>query len=116
MSPSGKAAVFGIAIRGFESFHPNVLIEIFPDEGIGIQILENVRGRGVFVLQTIARHPNPYLIEAIEESAIEKMFVTNTIPFPKGLPRKIRSVSVAPLFAKAIEAIAGAKSIFSLFQ
>jgi phosphoribosylpyrophosphate synthetase len=44
------------------------------------------------------------------------MFVTNTIPFPKGLPRKIRCVSVAPLFAKAIEAIAGAKSISSLFQ
>ena len=60
-----------------------IRIETFPDEEIGIQILENVRGKDVFVLQTIARHPNPYLIEAIEESAIEKMFVTN--PFSKGL-------------------------------
>ena len=55
-------------------------------------------------------------VKAFEESAIEKMFVTNTIPLPKGLPKRIRSVSVAPLFAKAIEAIAGAKSISSLFQ
>ena len=55
-------------------------------------------------------------VKAFEESAIEKMFVTNTIPFPKGLPKKIRTVSVAPLFAKAIQAIAGAKSISSLFQ
>ncbi len=55
-------------------------------------------------------------VKAFEESAIEKMFVTNTIPIPKGLSHKIRIVSVAPLFAKAIEAIAGAKSISSLFQ
>ncbi|HEX4839661.1 MAG TPA: hypothetical protein VFU89_04380 [Rhabdochlamydiaceae bacterium] len=38
-------------------------------------------------MQTIARHPNPYLMEGlmmnakrVEESAIEKMFVTKTIP------------------------------------
>ena len=55
-------------------------------------------------------------VKAFEESAIEKMFVTNTIPPPKGLSKRIRFVSVAPLFAKAIEAIAGAKSISSLFQ
>ena len=46
--------------------------------------------------------------KAFEESAIETMFVTNTIPLPKKISRKIRSVSVAPLFAQAIEAIAKA--------
>ena len=35
-----------------------VLIETFPDGEIGVQILENVRGRDVFVLQSVARHPN----------------------------------------------------------
>jgi ribose-phosphate pyrophosphokinase len=37
-----------------------IQIETFPDEEIGVQILENVRGRDVFVLQTIARRPNFY--------------------------------------------------------
>jgi phosphoribosylpyrophosphate synthetase len=34
-----------------------------PDGEIGVQILENVHGRDVFVLQTIARQPNLYLME-----------------------------------------------------
>lgn len=42
-----------------------VLIETFPDGEIGVQILENVRGRDVFVLQTVARHPNLYLMELL---------------------------------------------------
>jgi ribose-phosphate pyrophosphokinase len=42
-----------------------VLIETFPDGEIGVQILENVRGKDVFVLQTIARHPNLYLMELL---------------------------------------------------
>ncbi len=42
-----------------------VLIETFPDGEIGVQILENVRGRDVFVLQSIARHPNHYLMELL---------------------------------------------------
>ena len=42
-----------------------VLIEKFPDEEIGVQILENVRGRDVFVVQTIAHKPNFYLMELL---------------------------------------------------
>jgi ribose-phosphate pyrophosphokinase len=42
-----------------------IQIETFPDEEIGVQILENVRGRDVFVLQTIARRPNFYLMELL---------------------------------------------------
>jgi ribose-phosphate pyrophosphokinase len=54
---------------------------------------------------------------AFEESAIEKMIVTNTVPLPKGFSNpKVESVSVAPLFAKAIDSMVGAKSISSLFQ
>ena len=41
------------------SFHP------FPDGEISIQILENVRGRDTFVLQSIAREPNNYLMELL---------------------------------------------------
>ena len=40
-------------------------IELFPDGEIGVQILENVRGRDVFVVQSIARKPNFYLMELL---------------------------------------------------
>ncbi len=42
-----------------------VVIETFPDGEIGVQILENVRGKDVFVIQSPARHPNHYLMELL---------------------------------------------------
>ncbi|NDD58671.1 MAG: ribose-phosphate pyrophosphokinase [Chlamydiae bacterium] len=42
-----------------------IQIETFPDGEIGVQINENVRGRDVFVLQTIAHRPNSYLLELL---------------------------------------------------
>ncbi len=40
-------------------------IETFPDGEIGVQVLESVRGRDVFIVQSIARHPNFYLMELL---------------------------------------------------
>ncbi len=40
-------------------------LERFPDGEISLQILDNVRGREVFVLQTIALDPNNYLMELL---------------------------------------------------
>lgn len=42
-----------------------ISIETFPDGEIGVQILENVRGKDVFVLQSPARHPNHFLMELL---------------------------------------------------
>ena len=42
-----------------------IAIERFPDGEIGIQILENVRGKDIFLLQSIARRPNHYLMELL---------------------------------------------------
>ncbi|OGN65108.1 MAG: ribose-phosphate pyrophosphokinase [Chlamydiae bacterium RIFCSPHIGHO2_12_FULL_49_9] len=42
-----------------------VLIETFPDGETGVQVLENVRGKDVFVLQAPARRPNDYLVELL---------------------------------------------------
>ena len=39
--------------------------ETFPDGEIGIQIRENVRGKDVFVLQSLARRPNHFLMELL---------------------------------------------------
>lgn len=41
------------------------LIETFPDGEIGVRILESVRGRDVVIVQSIARHPNFYLMELL---------------------------------------------------
>ncbi len=42
-----------------------VELERFPDGEIGVQILENVRGRDVFVVQSVALDPNNHLMELL---------------------------------------------------
>lgn len=42
-----------------------VNLERFPDKEISVQILESVRGKDVFVIQTIALEPNEYLMELL---------------------------------------------------
>jgi ribose-phosphate pyrophosphokinase len=55
--------------------------------------------------------------ERIENSVLEEVLVLNTIPLPKGKPiSKIRSLSVAPFFAEAIERIYGDISISTMFD
>ncbi len=58
---------------GKVDFHP------FPDEEIYVQILDNVRGRDVFVIQSIARRPNDYLIELLIMIDALKRASTNSI-------------------------------------
>lgn len=42
-----------------------IVIEDFPDGEIGVRINANVRGRDVFVMQSIAKQPNFYLMELL---------------------------------------------------
>ncbi|NGX60656.1 MAG: Ribose-phosphate pyrophosphokinase [Chlamydiae bacterium] len=42
-----------------------VLFEPFPDKEIYVQIQENVRGRDVFIIQSIVHNPNYYLMELL---------------------------------------------------
>lgn len=42
-----------------------VLFQPFPDNEIYVQIQDNVRGRDVFVIQSVARNPNYYLMELL---------------------------------------------------
>ena len=41
------------------------VIKTFPDGEIGISILESVRGKDVFVVQSMAPHQNSYLMELL---------------------------------------------------
>jgi len=57
-------------------------------------------------------------VRIIEESPIEVLFASNTIPYTDRLAgsTKIRTVSVAPLFAHAIRCIISTESISSLYE
>ena len=53
----------------------------------------------------------------LEESAVEKLFVSNTIPGTDELKHpKVQAVSVANLFGEAIRCVVSAQSMTSLFQ
>jgi phosphoribosylpyrophosphate synthetase len=52
-----------------------------------------------------------------QECAIEKMIVSNTVRATEEIDEKrFQTVSVAPLFAMAIESIVGSKSISSFYS
>ena len=57
-------------------------------------------------------------LERIEKSPIKELILLDTIPYPKDKPQcgKIRYLSVAPIFAEAIERIYEEVSISSLFD
>ncbi|MBR6259331.1 MAG: ribose-phosphate pyrophosphokinase [Oscillospiraceae bacterium] len=56
-------------------------------------------------------------LERIEKSALKELLFLDTIPAPKGLKsEKIRYLSVAPMFAEAIERVYEEVSISSLFR
>ncbi len=56
-------------------------------------------------------------LEHIEASAFEKIVVTNTVPIDdKGITNKIEVLSVAPLLADAITAVATSDSVSAIFE
>lgn len=62
-----------------------VNLGIFPDKEIFVQVLENVRGRDVYVVQSIAGEPNRYLMEllimidALKRASVNS--ITAVIPY-----------------------------------
>ena len=57
-------------------------------------------------------------LERIEKSPIKELLLLDTVPFPSDMPKcdKIKYISVAPIFAEAIERIYEEVSISSLFD
>lgn len=58
-------------------------------------------------------------VERIEQSEMSEVYITDTIPLADGLParsKKIRVLSIAPLFAKAIRRIHKHRSVSALFE
>ena len=56
-------------------------------------------------------------LQRIEDSAFEKIVVTNTVPIePNGITNKLEVLSVAPLLADAINAVATSDSVSAIFE
>jgi len=57
-------------------------------------------------------------IERIEKSPIKEVVLLNTIPYPQDQPvcAKIKYISVAPMFAEAIDRVYEEVSISTLFK
>jgi len=93
------ADVLGLSVGKVE-------IETFPDGEIGVHVLENVRGRDVFVLQSIARHPNLYLMEllilvdALKRASARS--ITAVIPYYGYARQDRRGMGREPITAKLI--------------
>ena len=82
-----------------------------------------VKGKNVFywALQRWANAsaPGENRIDAmknIESSAIKKLFITDTVAHEEALSPKIEVVSVAGVFAEAIERIDSGESLSELFE
>lgn len=82
------------------------LIEKFPDGEIGVRILESVRGRDVFVVQSTARQPSFYLMEllilvdAFKRASARS--VTAVIPYFGYARQDRRGMEREPITAKLV--------------
>ncbi len=82
---------------------------------LGAQALIDMGAREVYACATHAVFSEPAL-ERIAKSCIRELVITDTIAQSGDLPRNIRVVSVAPVFAEAIMRIYGDKPISSLYE
>ncbi|MEW6719282.1 MAG: ribose-phosphate pyrophosphokinase [Thermodesulfobacteriota bacterium] len=86
--------------------------------GTLVQSAEALRAKGAKHIYACATHAvlSGPAIERLENSQLEELVVTNTIPLgEKSLCRKIRVLSVAPLLGEAIKRIHFQDSVSSLF-
>lgn len=98
-----------------------VTLEQFPDGEISIQILESVRGRDVFVLQSIALDPNFYLMEllimidALKRASAKS--ITAVIPYFGYCRQDRKDKPRVPITAKLVAnmlSVAGATRILTV--
>lgn len=98
----------------------NILIidDLIDTGGTFVQCAEALKSKGALKIIGACTHPvfSGPALERIEKSpAVEKVYVTDTIPLPNATP-KIRIISVADLLAEAIVRTHDNTSISSLFD
>ena len=96
-----------------------MLDDLVDTAGTLINAADAAMERGATAVYTMATHPvlSDNALERIEQSAIKKIIVTDTIPLPDDYKStKIELVSVANLFGEAIKRIHEERSISKLFD
>ena len=79
------------------------------------EVLMKIGAKEVYACCTHAVLSGP-ACERINDSQVKELVTLNTIPLPKDRPtQKITSISIAPIFAEAIERIYGDISISTIF-
>ena len=84
-----------------------------------VAAVSTLKARGADKVYVCATHPvfSGPAYERLENADIEEVVVCNTIPVPEEHRNgKIKVVSVAPLFARAIDAVYSNGSISELFD
>jgi ribose-phosphate pyrophosphokinase len=80
------------------------------------EMLKENGAKTVYGLATHGIFSEPAL-QRIEDSAFEKIVVTNTVPIDtRGVTKKVEVLSVAELLANAINAVATSRSVSALFE
>ncbi|MBE0602529.1 MAG: ribose-phosphate diphosphokinase, partial [Deltaproteobacteria bacterium] len=95
-----------------------MLDDMVDTAGTLVQSADALRAKGAKNIYACATHGvlSGPAIERLENSQIEELVVTNTVPLgEKALCRKIRVLSVAPLLGEAIKRIHFQDSVSSLF-
>jgi len=85
--------------------------------GTLVQAAKLLKSRGAGAIHVAATHGifAGNALELIEQSAIDRIFVTDTVPTPEGI-RRVEVVSVAPLLAEAIMRTHKGLSVSALFS
>ena len=105
-------------IGDVEGKHALIVDDEIASGGTMIEAARYLHAHGVAGVEAAIVHPvlAGQAVERIEESVIQRLVVTNTLPVgaQKRIP-KLEYVSVAALLARAIKAIHGGDSVSSLF-
>ncbi len=86
--------------------------------GTLVEAAEFLKSHGADEVHAVATHPvfSPGAVERIEDSPLQQVTVTDTIPTEIGESTKIDRISVAPLFAEAMSRIHDGRSVSALFN
>jgi ribose-phosphate pyrophosphokinase len=94
-----------------------VIIDDMVDTAGTLSLAANMmKDRGASSIRAFATHPilSGNAIERINESALEELVVTDSVPFVNSSP-KIKVLSIADIFAKTIQAVTSNSSISTNF-
>ena len=110
-----RVKLFGPDVAGKDA----VIVDDFTVSGGTLAVVAAaLRHQGARSVRAYVTHAPlaPSAAALLDGSSIEELVVTDTVERPEGaVPQRLRRITVAPLFARAIEAIQHQRSISTLF-